>query len=252
MEYLRGYRVIRNDPDWMSKLGLGSLLLFSQVFIPIIGPIVFTGWVALIMRRAVRGEIDQLPRLDFDFSYLGKLLGPGFKGFIVQFLWQLPLVFLFFALYMGAIVVSVIAMNESPSPEETSKTIMVIIALVMILVTPVSIVLAIPGQVAAMRAELTDELNAGLQFGDVLKFTKANFGVLLKGVLILSIVNGFLTLLGLLFCYVGAFPAMVVGGVARAHFLAQVYEQAVQKGAKSLPIASDDVMGVPGTSPAPG
>jgi hypothetical protein len=41
-----------------------------------------------------------------------------------------------------------------------------------------SMLAAIPANVATMRAELSNDLNQAMRFGDVLKFTKANFGVL--------------------------------------------------------------------------
>jgi len=250
MEYLRGYRALREDPDWGSKLLTATLLFLSTAFIPIIGQIVLTGFQALILRRAVRGRRAPMPRLDWDFQYLGKLLGVGFKGFVVRFLWTLPLLFvvgaLFFCLYF-AMVLAVVGMAESGGDEAVPVLLLSCFAIGSLTFIPLTVLLMIPANVAAMRAELTDDINQGLKFKEVIAFSRQHLGVLFKGSLALYLANLGLVLLGILACYVGAFAAASVGLVAHAHFMAQVYQLHVESGGEALPVAPDDV-----DTPAPG
>ena len=107
MEYLRGWRAMRQDPEWLKKIGVGALVTLSGMCIPIVGQIVLVGWTSLILRRAVSGVDAPLPRLDLDFDYLSKLLNVGFKGFLARLLWSLPVV----VLVMGSFCCIYIAMG---------------------------------------------------------------------------------------------------------------------------------------------
>ena len=74
MEYLRGWRAMRQDPQWTNKVLIASVLALSAMCIPVFGQLVLTGWAALMLRRAVSGQDSPLPRMDFDFDYFMKLL----------------------------------------------------------------------------------------------------------------------------------------------------------------------------------
>ena len=108
-------------------------------------------------------------------------------------------------------------------------------------IMPLVVVLSIPAAVAAMRAELTDDMNQGVRFGEVMAMTKAMFRPLLMGSLVLWIAGSLLAILGLLACYVGVFAVAVVGMAAQAHFVAQVYLAWVERGGEPLPIGPTEV-----------
>ncbi len=251
MDYLKGYRVAREDPEWTSKLLIGSLIFLSSMVIPLVGQLALVGWQALIMRRAVHGQDTPMPRLEFDMDYLGKLVGLGFKGLIARFLWSLPVIvlvfgsvmclyFAFFAMIFGGVAVAAEGGNSGLAalgPVAAMCCMFVGYFSVMVL----AIVAAIPANVAAMRAELCDDLAPAMKFGEVMDFTKKNFGELLKGTLILGVVGSILGMIGSFFCFVGVLPVAVLGMVAHAHFLAQVYQQHVQNGGDPLPVAGPEL-----------
>ena len=249
MDYLKGYRVARQDPEWTNKILVGSVILLTSMFIPLIGQLALIGWQALIMRRAVHGHDVPLPRLDFDFDYLGKLV--GFKALIARFVWTLPLMVLifvaigcmyfgFFMLMFGGLAVAAEGGSEAAAAGSSIGA-MCCMGGGYLGVIVLSIAAAIPANVAAMRAELTNDLNQGLKFGEVMSFTKQNFGVLLKGSLLLGLVGFLLAFVGMLLCFVGVFPAAILGMVAHAHFQAQVYRQHVANGGDALPLAGPDI-----------
>ena len=247
MEYLKGYKVFRSDPEWTKKIGVGALLFLSTMCIPMLGQIVLVGWQALIMRRAVHGQDAPMPRLDLDFDYLGKLVGIGFKGFVVRFLWSLPAMMLgfgvFFCIYFGAIAVGV-GMAESGGDDDLAPlAMMCCIGVAALVWIPFVVLLTIPANVAAMRAELTDDLNQGLRFKETLDFTKAMFKPLFKGHMLLWVVGMGLGIVGMLMCYVGIFPVVVLGMIAQAHLMAQVYRRWVEQGGEELSVAPAEVDG---------
>jgi hypothetical protein len=250
MDYLKGYRVAREDPQWTNKIVVGSVILLTSMLIPLIGQLALLGWQALIMRRAVHGQDTPMPRLDFDFDYLGKLVGLGFKALLARFLWTLPIIVLIggavVCMYFGFIAVAVGGVAVAESGGDAGAAFGGIGAMCCMFggyaaIIVLAVVAAIPASVASMRAELTDDLNQGMKFGEVMQFTKANFGVLLKGTLIIGVVNWLLSMVGALACFVGIFPVAILTMVAHGHFLAQVYMEHVQRGGDALPVAGPDI-----------
>lgn len=245
MDYLKGYKVVRSDPDWAKKVLIGALLFFSTMIIPVVGQVVLVGWQALIMRRAVNGEDEPLPRLELDMDYLGKLLGIGFKGFIVRFLWSIPAMMLgfgiFLCIYIGAFAVGIGASEATGSGGSVGLAMVCCVGAALLLWVPLMVLLTIPANVAAMRAELTDDINQGLRFKEVLDFTKVMFKPLFAGSLALWVVGLGLGIVGMLLCYVGVFPVVVLGMVAQAHLMAQVYRRWVEQGGEALQVAATDV-----------
>ena len=243
MDYLKGYRVFRDDPDWGKKTLTGMLLFLSTMMIPMLGQVVLVGWQALILRRAVKGEDTPLPRLDFDTQYLGKLLGIGFKGFIVRFVWSLPVIVLAggFGVCAYAGVIAAAVGGSAGGDDEAGMIAMACCCGGSLVLMPLFVLASIPAAVAAMRAELTDDMNQGLRFGEVMQMTKAMFRPLFMGSLVLWVVGSLLGILGLLACYVGAFAVAVAGLAAQAHFVAQVYLAWLEQGGEPLPVGPTEV-----------
>lgn len=243
MDYLRGFKVFRDDPEWTQKLLVGSVLFASSMVIPILGQVVLAGWASLAMRKAVRGDMS-LPRLEFDMDYLGKLLGIGFKGFIARFVWQLPVMFLSIALFLCmyfAMFAAIIAAAEGGGGGGGGGLIGCCVCGAVLFAYPLMIIGMLPAIVASMRAELTDKLEAGLAFKEVLDFTKAMFSDLFKGSIIIWLASLPLVFIGIITCYIGLMPAVVVMTFAHAHFMAQVYEKWVAEGGEPLDVAAGEV-----------
>jgi len=250
MEYLRGLRRLREDPTWTSKIGIGSVLFLSTMVIPLLGQVALQGWTALILRRAVAGQETPLPRLDLDLDYLGKLLGPGFKAFIASFVWALPVAFLVggsvACLYIGFIVA---AMNMRGAPDELGLGVLLGLAIGFPLLMIVAILLSLPAQVAAIRAEISDDMNQGFRFGAVLSMTRLVWKELLVGSIVLALVQQVFTFGSLLLCGLPLIPSMVALMVARAHFGAQLYARYLERGGEPLPVGPLE-LGAPVSRPA--
>jgi hypothetical protein len=59
--------------------------------------------------------------------------------------------------------------------------------------------------------------------------------------ILLQLVAMPLMLIGLLLCYVGAFPVIVVNLIAQAHLMAQIYLRDVAAGGPDLRVAADEL-----------
>ena len=245
MDYFRGYRTFRDDPQWTSKMFVGVALALGSAIIPIIPQVALLGWAALVLRRAVHGVDTPLPRLDFDFDYLGKLLNPGFKAFIVRMIWTLPVSFLaagmFVCVYFGGLLATVGAAREGGQGGALAA-ICCVGAAVLTLV-PVFITLTLPATIASLRAELMDDLNEGLKVGEIIAMTKLVFKELLIGSLLIGMTQFALFLVGMMLCYLPAFGVMWLGTYVNAMFQAEIYRVYLAKGgAPFAKLASPDLV----------
>ena len=232
MRYLRGWSVLKQDPDWRRKIGVLALALLSTLVIPLAGQILVQGWFALLLRQVVQGREAPLPRIDFDFNYLGKVLGAGFKPFIVGFLWAMP-VAVIAAIYV-VLGYAVIIMAAVAGDEESLVLAAACFGVGLLLLIPILVVCQLPAAVAGLKAELADDLSAGLRLDEVLAFTRANLGVLFRGALVFTGVGLVFGAVGLLFCYVGVFPVAVTIGALWNVFLADVYRRPSRTRRRSL------------------
>ncbi len=236
LELFRGLAVLRNDPGWASKFGLLCLALLSQLVIPLAGAIIIQGWTAKLVRQVVDREERELPPLAFDLDLLGKLLVTGFKPFIASFLWGLP-AGLVLGLVLGGGYMAVIAAALATDGEALGPA-LAIFSVAMFVMVPVAALLQLPATVAGLRSELADDLNAGLEFGPVLGFTRQNLGPLLKGMLAYTVVGLVLVPFGLALCYVGVFPVVVALTIGWNVYLADAYRAHIARGGEPFPRAS--------------
>jgi len=246
MEYLRGLRVMREDESWTGKIGVACLLMLSSMVIPILGQVAFQGWRALVVRRAVAGVDTPLPRLDLNFDYLGKLLGPGFKSFIARMVWSFPaamiMVVLMFCVYFG---IGVAAVGGAAATSDHGGSGGLIAACCMssgmLLVIPLGILLQLPAMVAGLRAEISDDLQAAFDVRAVFDMTRAMIRELLTGQLVLALLSIPMVLIGILTCGLGIFPVAVVMSTVHAYFTADIYKLWLTRGGAPLTVGPMDL-----------
>lgn len=238
VEYLRGYRMLRQDPAFWQKLFVGSVILLSGVAIPLAGRVVIEGWQSILVRRIALGHDDgPLPRLDWDFDYIGKLFMEGFKPLIVEFLWSVPAYLVGIPIFSGGYLGLLYGMVAIAEGTGDSSGVLALAgsAAALFLGSLLVLLLLVPARVAALRAELASDLNEGLKFGEVMRFTRQNLGALIKGQLVLALVGAVLGMIGLACCYVGVFAVAFAGLVAQGVFTAQVYRSHVARGGQPFP-----------------
>ncbi len=242
MQYLRGWTAFRNDPQGTPKLLWASL---SGMCIPIVGQLILRGWTSLMLRRAVSGQDAPLPRMEFDIDYLMKLLPLGFKPFLAQVLWSIPFVAIlmgsYCCMYLGLIGIIGGAAAGAEAGGEAGAGIGLVLGaalmiagfvFVIVLVTVASMVM----QIAVMRAELTDDLNAALRFGDVMNMTKMLKKELFISMLVLQLLGFGLVFVTIFTLYLGLFPGVVMLQIIVTYMRAELYRVYLEKGGQPLPI----------------
>lgn len=252
MEYPRGWRAMREDPQWMGKVGVGTLIVLSGMCIPVVGQIALVGFTTLILRRAVSGLDSPMPRLDLDFDYLSKLLNVGFKGFLARLLWSLPMIVIamgsFCCMYIAMGGAAVIGAAGASSGSDIGAGLgglgMVCVMLGAFTLYFVTIfAIALPMQIAIMRAELADDVNAAMRFKEVMTMTRMLLKELIVGHLVMSLVGMVVAFFGIITLYLLLFPGIVVITVIQTYYHAELYKAYLQKGGQPLPIGPLDVEG---------
>jgi hypothetical protein len=221
---LDAVRFVFRSPDWMHNVLMGLLFML----IPIAGPIVFAGFLCELHQRLVRRHPQPVPRLDF--SDFGHYLSRGVAPFIVSLVVVMPVLLVSYALIGGAAFAGyMIAQTTEPVFGVLVGAGGGLVAVLLWMVTSIFM------NGAQTRAELTEDFGQSLSLSELMAYARSTW----KAVLVKTITFGFLAfgivLLGLLACYFGLYPAIVILQIAAMHLRWQIYENHVAR--NGVPIA---------------
>lgn len=90
MDLGRAFSYLFQDPQWVRK----ALIALVMLVIPIVGWLILYGYMLRIMRQTALGVDVPLPEWD-DF---GGDFVRGFKGYVIQFIWYLPVLIVGFCI----------------------------------------------------------------------------------------------------------------------------------------------------------
>lgn len=230
----------------MTKILIGSVILFAGIFIPFLCHFTVVGWMAMTMRTTARGEKGLAP-LDWDFDQLIYYLILGMESSIVMWVWSLPFTILAVALAVCAGMAGALTSAIAELPPEYA---MIIFPLIGVTFVFVMVVGALPGFVASMRVRLTGEAEEGFAFGEIFRFTGRYFFQLCFGLFVTWVVGIPITLLGLLFCFIGGCPAYILTHISANDVLTQAYLQSLNEGFAPLNLSGDPPAPLPVGPPA--
>ncbi|HQZ22357.1 MAG TPA: DUF4013 domain-containing protein [Thermoflexales bacterium] len=101
-----------SGPRGKSNFFIGSLLMAGGMFVPILPVLAAYGYLAQIMRSAIKGEEPTMP----EWGNFGKLLLDGLRGALISLIYVLPgiLAILFaYIAYMGGLISTITAQRGS-------------------------------------------------------------------------------------------------------------------------------------------
>ena len=223
---LDAVRFVFRSNELKNNLLFGSVLLV----IPIAGPLCFAGWMCETHQRLLRRHPDPLPK--FDFGDFGHYLTRGVAGFLVGLLFMFPALLVSYGIGAAGGFGAVALMA-------TTEEVLFVIALIAglavfgFLFWTFMLVLLYAAQT---RAELTEDFGASFKLGEIWSYASKTWGK----VLVKSITFGFLSfgimLIGMLACYIGLYPALVVIQIASMHLRQQIYQHYLAGGGTPIPL----------------
>ena len=223
MRYIDSYRFAFQSDNWQKNLLFASVC----VLIPYVGMIVLWGYLFEITEFKHRHG-DEEPHPDFDFNRFADYLKRGVWPFLVRLVLGLVTVPLVLVLYVGIFLV---AIAEPP----TSIVVMLAMATVvgLGLLTIALTVVTIP---IYFRAGFQQDFAAAFSLDYVKQFVRLTWRETILSSLFLAGSSFVLAVVGLLFCYVGVFPAMALIMFAQAHIEYQLYELYLRRGGSEIPL----------------
>ncbi len=208
-DFMASLSVVGDDPAYLRKLLIGSLVLLAGVLIlPL--PLLI-GYYFRVTRRTALGEQWPLPEWD-DW---GGLFMDGLR--VIALILPHQIAFLLsVGLPFGAVGLGALALGDNVGP-----LVMLLILPLMLLVMLASLGFAVYLQVAQVRLALSQDLGQAFEPAANVAFLRRNVGPLLLAFAVLLVTN-FIAQFGVLLCCVGLLPATLWSQIAFHHALGQV------------------------------
>lgn len=218
------------SPKWLPNMLLGGVTLM----IPLIGPLVLSGWhVSAFWARGDRDDPAGIP--PYDFQYFGKYLERGLWPFLVGMVASLALVPVMMCLFLPFILLTG-AMGSGPGRESGGIFIAIFLGmfclqimlmlLYHILVTPLMV-----------RATITQDFASAFNLRFAKSFLSLTWKELLASMLFMFGVGLCLMVIAVVTCYIGAIFAAPVVFFGWHHLQKQLYQLYLARGGEPVPLS---------------
>ena len=204
MDIGRAFSFVFQDPRWVSKIAIGSLL----ILIPIFGWFVVYGYAMRVL-RLVATEGTDLPLPEWDS--LGELFVEGFRGFAVFFVWYLPVI--------GFSICVSFALGGFDAEESGNGFFANCLTL------PFQLLIGFVVPAAVARATVERRFGAGLEVAEVIRLVRERAGDYLL-LVVMGIVASIVASLGLIAFCIGILVTIFYAVLFQAHLYGQAYYRA--------------------------
>jgi len=205
MDIGRALTFFTEDERWIEKtaIGTGVLListLLSFILVGVVGFIIVMGYSVRLLQNVRDGVTPVLPEWD----QWGDDLSRGFKLFVVQFIWALPIILI----VVPITLVSVLVGNSGSRDAEGFAVLLALCATCISFLVAIFYVVIQPA-ITIFFAE-NEEISAGLQIGRIWDWTRSHIGevmivtiVYIVGSMIIATLSGMFTFsFGGCFCFI--------------------------------------------------
>jgi hypothetical protein len=227
-EYLRSYLHVFERDDWFVNLALSS----ACFFIPIIGHIVFMGYQYQVVEGFLRRPNEKISK--FDFNQFTQMLSRGVYPFVVSLVLQFLVVPLFFIIAVVPIAIPLMFDGEVRAPAMMLATLFV----VFVTIVGSFVVHLIIGPLM-LRAGLSQSFSATFNFRWIRSFVRMMWFEEILSMLFLMISSIFVSIIGMLMCFVGIYPAVALMSLAMSHLTYQQYAIFLANGGEPIPLKEE-------------
>ncbi len=215
MDLGRGLGYMRQDPNWLVKTLLGSVL----GLVPILN-FASIGYSMDVVRNVYHGRETPLPEWGEDF---GQRLIRGFLALLIQLIYMLPLVL---------VACGWVALATAGTGAATADAPQASVGLAGLCLVPLFFILALflgaLALVAQTRYAISDDFAAALQVGEIVSEFRNNLGRWMSVVGMAVAVGFAFVIFGLVTCGLGFFLGFYVS-LAQSHLMAQAARQATAR-----------------------
>lgn len=220
MDIGKAFSFVGDDPRWVNKILIGGGLVFAGILtsITVVGGLVLFaivfGYCLQLTRNVIAGERQPLP----EWADWGRLMGDGFKSIAVSLALGVPILLIYLLFGIPSAVLN------AASETGTSDAGMVVLGIGVCLALPLALITTLISPIAIGRLAATGSIGQALKLGGILTTLRANFVTYLL-VLLIGIVAGFISNLGLLACGIGLPFTAFYAYLVNYHLYGQAHRQ---------------------------
>lgn len=222
-----------------TKWGLTLVLTTVAQFIPILGPIIWLGWLCEVADHW--HENPGTPHPDFTFDRFSQYMSRGIWVFLVAFVAMfvlMPLLYIAGGLPFLLLLIDVNACTVIPAVVLSMTFMMTAGVLIGGVLSPVII-----------RATLTRSFGQAFSLDFVSNFIRKVWLELLLSILFINVFAIFACIAGYALCIVGIYPAMTLVAFASWHLHFQLYHLYLSRG--GMPVPRPAIAPSPAYAPRP-
>lgn len=217
------------SPKWGMNLLLGSV----SMLIPMVGPLVLSGWHITGMWG--RGDADDAEGFPpFDFQYFVKYLERGVWPFVVNLVVSLVLVPLMMLLIFPVILFAGV-MDPHHHTHTSGGVIVALIAGIFVLQALLMLVFYFITTPLVLRATITQDFARAFDFGFVRGFLSRVWQELVGAMIFMFGLGLCLMVIAVVTCYLGFFFAAPVAMFSWHHLQKQLYQLYLSRGGAAVP-----------------
>lgn len=229
IRYMYAYNYVFENPNWMTNIMYGFLCMI----IPIVGPLVFSGYQFEIVESFCRFPGRGYP--DFDFGKFSNYLMRGIWPFLVSLVLVMPMVLvIWIVMFVGFMILGLVA---SAAGEDAGGIVFAIGVLFFVIVMmALSLGMGLIMQPIMLRAGLSQDFGQAFKLGWAFDFIKRVWFEMVLFQLFFMVTAMPLAMLGYMACIIGMYAAMALILLAQANMLYQLYNLYLARGGEPIPL----------------
>lgn len=199
MDFGKAFTFMFEDPDWPSKLGIGTLvglvgIVFTPLLIGLIPLMILLGYMLDTLRNVMDGRERPLP----EWEDWGGFVLRGFRLLAAFFVWALPAILALIPLGLGS------ALADQSRGMEAVGIILIVCSSCVLILWGLFVTLISPAIYA--RLARLDRFSAAFEFSKIWGFTRDNIGNVIIAILltwVAGLIAALIASLGLIALLIG-------------------------------------------------
>jgi hypothetical protein len=233
MEYMRAYNYVFENPNWGMNLFWGFLCLVSTILIPVIGQLIFLGYMFEVIDGLLANRGGRYP--DFDINRFGDYLARSLWPFLVKLV--VAVVAVPVVLIVIAIPAVIMGLLAAAVGEDNAGIVVAIgVPLLVLVIISIGVLVSMVILPLVFRAGMTQSFAEGFNFGWAMDFAKKTWLEMFLAMLFLVFSAMVLGIIGLILCYLPVFAVGALAMLAEGHLMYQLYLLYLSRGGMPLPL----------------
>ncbi|MEN6531000.1 MAG: DUF4013 domain-containing protein [Anaerolineaceae bacterium] len=219
MNFTKAFTYIFDDPRWLEKLVIPLLV----TLIPVIGWMVAAGYLLRVTRNVAEHQVEPLPELEF-----GADLSRGFKMFVANLLYGLPIVVVSTLLFLP------LGLSGNSGSTNFFAIALAILGGLLILLYALFVAIIMPAVNANLAVK--EQIGAAFEFKEIFRMIGNNFKAWLIVIGGTILCNVFIAPIGGIILVVGAIITGFYSQLIIAHLTGQAYAHSQAPGGQDAPL----------------